>query len=313
MTVTAGEPTEARALAAIAGTRTRGMHFLGHFVGITGRPAPAGTARLTLAAPAGPAGTDGRERQLPLLAFSVFADLVLMSSIRSHVGAGARLGTVTLSIQHRRATVPGLPVLGVAQAPAPADGYGIAAGTFTCGGEVVGQAHASAMALPAPPGRTPQLLPWERDPLPPAPAPLPGDLEPDEALFLANVQKAQARAASAGTPVEDELLEFTWAPSHPEGVHGELAIGPELSNRVGHLQGGALYAVAARAAARALAGGNWDLAEGTYQFLRPGEGQVLTATASALRRGRSLAFVQARLSVDGVLIGAGSFAFRARP
>jgi acyl-coenzyme A thioesterase PaaI-like protein len=292
-----------RALEAIARTRTRGMHLLGHFVGISGRPAPPGTARLTLDA--------SYDQGIPVLAFAVFADLVVASAIRSRVAPGARLGTVTLSIQHRRVGTRGT-VVGVGQAPPPLDGYGIAHGVFTVGEEVVGHAHASAAALPPPPGRTPRLLPWERDPLPAAPPVTPAELAPDEAGFLANVQEAERRATVAGTPVEDELVCFAWRATEPDRADGDLTIGPELSNRVGHLQGGALYAAAARAADRALGEGGWDLAEGTYQFLRPGDGRILSAQATVLRRGRSTAFVQVHLSVDGAAVGAGLFAFRAR-
>jgi acyl-coenzyme A thioesterase PaaI-like protein len=140
----------------------------------------------------------------------------------------------------------------------------------------------------------------------------PDGLEPHEAQFLANVQAAHARAAAAGTAVEDELVHLAWQRSEPGRARGGLTIGPELGNRVGHLQGGALYSVAARAAGHALAEARWQLAEGSYQFLRPGEGRVLDAEATVLRGGRATAFVQARLAVDGKAVGAGLFTFRSR-
>jgi acyl-coenzyme A thioesterase PaaI-like protein len=156
-----------------------------------------------------------------------------------------------------------------------------------------------------------QLLPWEIETLPPVPSLTPDELEPAEAQFLATVRAAHARAQAAGTAVEDELLHFTWHPSNPDRAHGELTIGPELGNRVGHLQGGALYATGARVASQALDDGGWALAEGSYQFLRPGDGHRLIVRAEVLRRGRTVAFVQAYLSVDEVLIGAGMYTFRA--
>ncbi len=155
------------------------------------------------------------------------------------------------------------------------------------------------------------MLPWEFNTLPEVPALTMADLKPNEVQFLANVQAANARAAVAGTSVEDELLHFVWHPAGPDTSWGELTIGPELSNRVGHVQGGALYAIAARAGGHALGNGRWDLAEGSYQFLRPAEGRSLTARAAVLRRGRSLAFVQVHIDVDEAAVGAGLFAFRA--
>jgi acyl-coenzyme A thioesterase PaaI-like protein len=279
------------------------MHFLGHFVGISGRPTPVGTVTLTLPAPVARVGP------IPLLSYCAFADLTLMSAIRSHVGRGARLGTVTLSIQHPRTRARG-PILGVSRAPAPYGAYGVTQAVFTIGGEVIGHAQASASALPAPAGRTLQLLPWELDCLPSVPTLTPAELDANELQILTAVQAASRRARAAGTAVEDELLHFAWQPSDADQSTGELTIGPELGNRVGQLQGGALYAAGARAAEHALGNGDWVLGEGAYQFLRPGDGRRLTARAGVLRRGRSVAFAQAHLSVDDVPIGAGLYTFR---
>src|SRR5262249_21953832 len=144
----------------------------------------------------------------------------------------------------------------------------------------------------------------------------PDQLEPDEAQFLANVRQAQRRAETAGTSVEDELIDFAWrqpdagsADGGPDAV-GQLTIGPELGNRVGHLQGGALYAPAARAAHHGLGEDGWRLAAGTYQFLRPGEGELLIARATILRRGRAVAFARTQLDVDRTTIGSGQYVFR---
>jgi acyl-coenzyme A thioesterase PaaI-like protein len=309
LSVVAEHLIEDRALQAIAMTRTRGMHPLGHFVGISGRPSPTGTVRLTLSAMQDSEG--GQAGAVPLLAFCVFADLVVGSAIRSHIGPGARLGTVMLSLQHRRVNVHG-DVRGSGYAPPPQNAYGTAHAVCTIGDEVVGHAQASAAALPAPPGRTPPLLPWERDVLPEVPELTRADLRPDEAQFLTNVQAASARAAVSGSSVQDELLDFVWEPEAPDGDCGVLTIGPELSNRVGHIQGGVLYAAGARAAGRTLGEGRWELAEGSYQFHRPAEGRSLAARTTVLRRGRSTAFVQVHLSVDTVSVGTGLFVFRAR-
>jgi acyl-coenzyme A thioesterase PaaI-like protein len=189
------------------------------------------------------------------------------------------------------------------------NGFGVSYAVYMVGEEVVGHAHGSATALPTPPGQTLQLLPWELDPLPPVPSLGPCDLDQVESRFVTNVGLAHERAQLAGTLVEDELLHFDWRPSAPGHAYGELAIGPEFGNRVGHLQGGALYAAGARTAAHAVGDVEWALVEGSYQFLRPGAGRWLMVRAEVLRRGRSAAFVQTHLSVDDVLIGAGLYTF----
>jgi acyl-coenzyme A thioesterase PaaI-like protein len=299
-------PVVTRALDAVARTRVRGMHVLGHFVGVDGRPCPVGSARLTL--DVSPDERGGRHG-VPTLALCSFTDLALMSSIRSHVAAGARLGTVSLSIQHRRVTTGGR-VVAEAVSEGVQDGFGTARAVCMMGDEVIAQAQASAVALPPPPGRTPQLLPWELDCLPEIPQLRAADLQDVEKLFVDNVRRAQARADAGGTLVEDELLHFAWAPAADDAAQGELVIGPELGNRVGHLQGGALYAAAARAAGQALGVTGWELVEGSYQFLRPGEGQLLVARSRVLRRGRAFAFVESSLEVGGIQIGAGLYTFR---
>ena len=303
--VTADPATE-RALLAAGRTRALGMHFLGHFLGISGRPTPVGTARLTLDRPV----LDCQPPAVPVLSYCALADLVLGSAIRSHFGAGARLGTVTLAIQHPTAPVQG-PLVGEGRALEPRASHSVAQASIATGDRVVGHAQGWFSALPPPGGRKPRPLPWEVEELPPVPTLAPADLDEAEARALAAVQAAERRARASGTAVEDELLHFTWHPSDPHTAHGELTVGPELGNRVGHLQGGALYAAGARAAFQALGGHGWILADGYYQFLRPGDGLQLAVRAEVLRRGRSAAFAQAHLAVDGVPVGVGLYAFQA--
>ena len=300
------DPATERALLAAGRTRALGMHFLGHFVGISGRPAPVGTARLTLDRPV----LETRPPSVPVLSYCALADLALGSAIRSHFGPGARLGTVTLAIQHPTEPTEG-PLVGEARATEPRGAHSIAQAVFTDGDRVVGHAQGWFSALPPPGGRVPPRLPWEMADLPSVPPLDLADLSEAESQALAAVQAADARARASRTAVEDELLHFPWQHAEPHAVHGELTIGPELGNRVGHLQGGALYAAGARAAVQALGGHGWVLADGYYQFLRPGDGRLLGVRAEVLRRGRSAAFVQAHLAVDGVSVGVGLYTFQA--
>jgi len=139
------------------------------------------------------------------------------------------------------------------------------------------------------------------------------ELDEQEAAAVAAARAAGARAARRGTPISDELLNFDWRSAIEGCSSGELANGPELGNRVGHIQGGALYGAAALVATRALNVSAATLIDGHYQFLRPADGALLHGEGTVLRRGRLAAFVEARLAVDGKLVGAGLFSFRMPP
>ncbi|MFC4055495.1 acyl-CoA thioesterase domain-containing protein [Actinomadura syzygii] len=297
-----------RALAAVAATRVRGLHPIGHLAGITGRPSRApGRSRLTMNAPP---GTDGRTGRVSLVGLDVFADLVLAAAIRSHIGPGARLGTVSLSVQHLHAPVSG-EIVGEASAEPPVDGFAASRAVLRAGDRVVAHAQGSFMVLPTPEGRARLTTDWEREHTVPLPVIGLDDLDPAERRFVESVRSAARRAAGTGRPLEDELVEPVWADRDPP--RAGLVIGPEMGNRVGHVQGGVLYAVAARAAAHVAGPGPWSCADGTYQYLRPGAGRVLTARPVLLRRGRAMAFARVELAVDGVAVGGGQFAFRTAP
>ena len=117
------------------------------------------------------------------------------------------------------------------------------------------------------------------------------------------------RSRRLPTAVSDELLNFEWQ-TEPGHARGTLNVGPELGNRVGHVQGGALFGAAAAAAEQAVGVPEARLLDGHYQFLRPADGQTLAASGELLRRGRRGAYAQARLSMEGRLVGIGLFGFR---
>lgn len=300
-----GDPVRARALRAVARTRALGLHFYGHFIGVTGRPPAGGHARLEAAAEPLGVGSDA----MSPLSLATLADLALGAAIRSRVAPGARLATVTLALQHTRAPSQG-PLVADARAMHVADGQGVAHCRLEAGGVLVGQAQGWFSALPTPPGTSLGLMPWEHEPPPPVPILDAADLTEVEAAAVRAAEEAGERAARAGTAVSQELLAFVWQPGLDGRSRGVLAIGPELGNRVGHVQGGALYAAAAEAALRAAGAPDAALADGYVQFLRPGDGASLVAEGAILRQGRRVAFAEARILVDGTLAGAGLFSFR---
>jgi acyl-coenzyme A thioesterase PaaI-like protein len=294
-----------RALRAIALNRQPGLHFFGYFLGLAGDRPASGKSTLRLAAP--PAiGSSASSA----VALATLIDLTLGASIRSWYQPGARLATVTLSIHHPFGLVEG-PVEARATSSLTADDHGVAqAQVLEAGGKVVAEAEGWFAVLPAPPGRDLGLLPWEED-VPRDPAPLTlEELTEVEAGVLNAALAAAERAERLRTRVAQELLAFRWE-ARPEGeAHGVLSLGPELGNRVGVMQGGAVYGAAALAAEKALEGSGFVLADGHYQFLRPADGPELTARAQVTRRGRAVAFVDVTLSVGETLVGRGLFGFR---
>ncbi len=295
-----------RALLAVGRTRTLGLHFYGNFIGMGGRPAPLGATRLAVDGEPDGIGAAG----VSAVALATLADLAIGSAIRSHVGVGARMATATLSIQHPIRPVDG-PVVGIGEA-APVDGQQKGGRCSLVGpnGETVGYAQGWFAPLPPPSGWVPRPLPWERDVLPEVPIPTLDELTESEATAVAAARAAGARAAQRGTSISEELLHFRWHEAPDGHARGVLTNGPELANRVGHIQGGALYGAAALVAAQALGVPLSLLVDGHYQFLRIADGALLHGEATVLRRGRLASFVEARLTVDNKTVGVGMFSFR---
>jgi len=295
----------ARSLAAVGRRRALGMHFYGHFLGIA--DGWAGDGRSGLRLEGEPRGVGSAD--VSGVAIATLADLALGAAIRSRLDKGTRLGTVTFTVQHPAAPVQG-PLVAEGQALFVAERRGTAQCVISSGDRPVAQAQGWFSALPAPAGRTLALLPWERDDPPEIATPAPDDLDQDEVRAVAAARAAGRRAALGGTAVSHELLPFEWEAPTEGGIRGVLPIGPELANRVGHLQGGVVYGAAAVAAARAIGLPPSCVMDGHYQFLRPADGAYLTADATVTRRGRSVIFAESRLSVDGTLVGLGLFTAR---
>jgi acyl-coenzyme A thioesterase PaaI-like protein len=303
---------QASAIAAVARVRAQGMHFYGQILGIT--PVSTGGGLRSPHLVPDPAVVPG---QVPPVALAAVADLGMGSAVRAAVGPGRRLGTVTMTLHHLApvVTAPVVPVASVAWLDEDQRNAVARVDCTDASGRLVAAGQAWFMALPVPEGARMRLLPWERDDLR-APAALTvDDLDPDERAAVDATLRAAERARTHGTSVAEELTALSWDAGAPEGTaRGALRIGPELGNRVGHVQGGALYGMGLAAAARAAraTGAALDPAEGSWQFLRPGDGVDLRVEATVTRSGRSAAFAAVTLTVDGRAVGAGQFAFRPR-
>ncbi|MDP9461880.1 MAG: PaaI family thioesterase, partial [Actinomycetota bacterium] len=262
---------EASAIAAVARTRAQGLHYYGQILGITASPPADGPRRPYLAPDR--CVTPG---PVPPVALATIADLAMGSAIRAAVGAGRRLGTTSMTLHHLRpvVTAPVQPDASVVWLDADRRN-GLARADLTdATGALVGAAQGWFMALPVPEGVTMRLLPWELDELPAVPDLAPDELRENERAAVDATLRAGARASARGTSVIAELTALTWDDTSDGTARGALRIGPELGNRVGHVQGGALYGIGLSAAARAV-GPGFEPADGHWQFLRPGDGDLL--------------------------------------
>jgi acyl-coenzyme A thioesterase PaaI-like protein len=293
------------AVAAVARTRALGMHYYGHVLGVA--TSPAGRPRPHLA-PTRSVTPD----VVPPVSLAAVADLAMGSALRAATTPGRRLGTVSMTLHHAGSDArPPIAADASVVWMDPEETQGVTRCDLTdAGGRPVGVAQGWFMGLPVPDGVRLRLLPWEL-PEPPEIAPLTyGELDADERAAVAATVEAAQRARDRGTSVSEELTEPAWSDPPAEGTaRGTLMIGPALANRVGHVQGGAVYGIAVAAAARAV-GPGLAVAEGHVQFLRPAAGTVLTAEARVTRRGRGAAFAEATLTVDDRTVATGLFAFR---
>jgi acyl-coenzyme A thioesterase PaaI-like protein len=287
---------ERRALAALARTRAMGLHFLGHFVGITATKNGDGESTLVLEPPAyGPAVVSSAVEQ------SALADLTMGSAIRSVLGPGLRLGTTCLSVNHLAVPSPGgLEARATTfwRDTGGLEGYARCE-IFDSAGQIVVSAEGWFVSLPAPPGQTLPPVPWETEPSGADLALTAEKLREPEQAVLDQVLRAAARAGTAGTSVMAQLVAPEESPvARPDEVGYSLPVGPALGNRVGQMQGGALYGAAGVAAEAAL-GPGWSISSGYAQFLRPVDAPSVDVSATVTRRGRRTSFTEATISAHG--------------
>ncbi|MPZ62845.1 MAG: hypothetical protein GEU93_16450 [Propionibacteriales bacterium] len=298
-----------RSLGALARTRSLGLHTLGHFAGVTGRSAGPGRSVLELTPPRWSAG--GRAGSATELA--VLIDLTLGSAIRSALGPGLRLGTISLTVDHLSAPSPGpLTASGRTDRVVEADLAGQGrADVVDAHGVAVATSTGWFVALPPPEGRPLPPVPWESNETS-VPDLAVDDLDAQEREVHDALVTAAARGDRCGlsavaaltAPRESDLR-------HPDegAVAYVLPTGPALGNRVRQAQGGALYGAAA-SAAEALAGPEWEVGSGHVQFLRPVSAPEVEVRARALRRGRRVVFTDVEMAASGRPVLTGRFTLR---
>ena len=271
-------PAVAQVLRGMALNRTPGWNFPGHFLALSFDEVAPHRAELSL--DQGP-HCEGERGGLALAAACVLADVAMAAALRHEAGFTRRMATVHMSL-----SFPGLPLRGRVYASSTAQGQSAgthAAQLFT---QVALRAQdgigcigtGSFLAL-----GTEGLarMPMHRRTDGPVPAPplRAADLGAEERRVLQRAQEADD-----GRP---GFLHRFWGllPERADGSGAECALpaGLHVGNRVGHVQGGILLALAAQTC-QAAAGPGWALSQVSGWYLAAGLGD-LRAIATPLHSG----------------------------
>jgi len=270
-----------RVLRGIALNRTPGLHFPGNFLDVSFDRVARDASRLSIAPGPWCADADG---QADLGSLAILADLALAACIRANLGRETRLATVAMHLQFTGARRTGR-----LNASSRFEGFfrhgsarlGMSRVTVAGAAGQVCYGTGSFMALPAPERVTLHPVP-HRNRKSPEPRPLgEKDLAPEERKILA---RADAALAAPGA-----FIRNFW------GTGGKLENGLHVGNRVGHAQGGILFAMAAATAAAALPA-HWALSGISAWYTSPGAGSVLRARSQVLHHGRLTAVVRTRIT-----------------
>ncbi|HYH42916.1 MAG TPA: acyl-CoA thioesterase domain-containing protein [Burkholderiales bacterium] len=279
-----------RTLAALAGNRAPGFHFPGYFLGLEWPRVAEREVVLTMEA--GTHCLDANGSADPA-ALGVLVDGALATAARLAIEPGARLATVHLKLQYtgHRAT-------GALSAEAMLEGFyegdavrhAITRGVLTTsGGEAVCYAGGTFLLLPAPPGVALAPLPWQQAEAAP--------VEPLTLRELTAAERGVVRAADRALAASDGAHAFIerFFGVLPKAVTGGAAcrvkIGPQIGNRVGHVQGGILLGLA-QATASAAVPGHPAVSTVSAWYISPGQGKSLTVRSKVVHVGRSFAVVR---------------------
>ena len=280
-------------LTALARDRTPGWSFTGHFQNAAWPRIDANSMTITM--PVGPQCTDAKGN-VELAALLVLFDAALASPTRIALAAGTRMATTQLSVQFTAAKVKGAPSVETVFEGATGDGalrQRLSRAALSHEGRLVMTGHGAFVQLPPPPDAGVMApLPWQRTDLA-EPDPLEvNQLDARESAVLDACDAAIANASE-----QTSFLRHFWGilprPT-ADGAECLPRIGPQLANRVGHVQGGILMGMAAETARQA-APDHPVLANLSAWFIGPGRGDALLVKSRVLHAGRSLAVVHTEI------------------
>jgi acyl-coenzyme A thioesterase PaaI-like protein len=300
-------------LRAISSNRAPGMHFAGYFFNLTAQRFKTDGVEFTIDPGPHCADANGIVNRAALL---YAADMTLAGANRVFTNPNTRTATLMLRVEFT-----GEPARGRLTASARGSGFSpvtalpesVAAGRITCEGREVMRMSGTWVAPPAPQGAVMRGLPWEGGengnhwPLLKK-----SELESVEKAAIRSVEKALREAQNGDLlgSLCNPLIKRT-----AQGATGRLAVGLQIGNRVGHVQGGFLIH-AALATAEAAVPKHPLLTGASAWYISPGQGKVISARSTILQSGRNVAVVRTELFNAGrklVLEVVSNHAVGARP
>lgn len=279
----------AHVLRGIAGNRTPGLHFPGFFLDIQWHEVAGQAARVSIAD--GPHCRDANG-EMDVAALAILADTALATATRLLTAPGARLATIHMQIQFT-----GVPATGDVSAEAQLLGFGAGAAlhqsltsaTLSANGKPLCYASGEFVLLDPPPGVKLAPLPWQQQPVDPG-APLDvSTLDAHERSIFKACDTALAKASAHAS-----FIQHFWGGVPKRIAHGtsmRVALGPHLGNRVGHVQGGISFGMAAACACAAVPA-TMMLSNVSAWYISPGHGKSLTVRSRVVHAGRSIAVVR---------------------
>ena len=282
----------AQVMRGIAGNRIPGMHFPGYFLDLKWLEVAGESARIVV-----PDGVHCRDAngQMDIAALAILADTALATATRLLTTPGARLATVRMQMQFT-----GEPVTGDVTADAHLLGFSsgtalrqsLTQGTLTAHGKPVCYASGEFVTLNPPPGVSLSPLPWQSDVAPPD-APDESQLHAPERAILKACDAALAKVTSHAS-----FIQHFWGGVPKRVAHGttlRVPIGPHIGNRVGHVQGGISFGIAAACACAAVPS-TMMLSSVSAWYISPGHGKALKVKSRTVHAGRSLAVVRTEIT-----------------
>ena len=275
-------------LRAIVANRTPGYHFPGHLLDMQWPEVGPERARLVL--PLAPHVIDA-DGNLNLGALAVFADTALGTAARLRDAHHERQVTIELQLQLTGAAARGdvSAIVGARGCTSGAyDSYLLTEATIESAGNPLAYAFGKFVRLPAPGGVVLAALPWQREHAALRAAVDERQLQTHECEVLARCDVALARAGES-----ESFVRCLWGGervSDRSEPARRLIIGPHATNRVGHVHGGVLVALAASNASEVVSLG-MQLSSLSAWFLRPGVTD-LVARSTNIHAGRQMMLVR---------------------
>jgi acyl-coenzyme A thioesterase PaaI-like protein len=286
------EEIRAHVLRGIAGNRTPGLHFPGFFLDIQWHEIAGQAVRVSIAD--GPHCRDANG-EMDVAALAILADTALATATRLLTAPGARLATIHMQIQFT-----GAPATGDVSAEAQLLGFGAGGAlhqsltwaTLSANRQPVCYASGEFVLLDPPPGVTLAPLPWQQQAMQPG-APLDAStLDARERSILKACDSALANSSTHAS-----FIQHFWGgvPKRiAQGTSMRVPLGPHLGNRVGHVQGGISFGMAAACACAAVPA-TMMLSNVSAWYISPGHGKSLTVKSRVVHAGRSIAVVRTAL------------------